>query len=66
MQKITQSPEDLMFVAVAEKLNCVSEVCTLVDYHPDHGRIEPYWRPNCDVKEMVFEMHKILPPIPNN
>lgn len=45
MIKIEQSAQALAYVEAARKSDDLAELCTLTDYHPDHGKVEQYWKP---------------------
>ncbi len=53
---IEQTAEELRIVAAAIKLECLAETCNYVDYHPDHGRVKPYWKPMWFVANMIREL----------
>lgn len=44
----------LRIVAEASRMGSLAELCTLVEYDPNVGRVDPpYWRPRHDVLELV-------------
>lgn len=45
---------DKFIVDFAKKHDCVPEMCTYVDYHPDIGRVPEHWVPKIYVKEVVL------------
>jgi hypothetical protein len=40
----TDQDLDQLVVEYAIKADCVPEICTYVDYHPDQGRVPEHWR----------------------
>lgn len=58
MVKVEQTVEEVHIVALAQRLGCVDETCNRVDYHPDHGRVMPYWKPKWFVVAMAREINR--------
>ena len=38
------SPLEASIIELAERKDCVAEVCDFIDYHPDYGRVPEHWR----------------------
>jgi hypothetical protein len=45
MHSVTLIDEENDVIALARKLDCIDELCSLEDYHPDYGKVVPYWKP---------------------
>lgn len=51
--KHTPGPLEAQVIAIARRNGSLAEVCKLVDYYPDVGRVPEHWRVKFEVGELV-------------
>lgn len=49
---------EVQIVDFCRKNDCLSELCDLVDYDPDIGRVPEHWVPKLYVLELVRHFHR--------
>lgn len=53
------TPLEQRIVKIARERDMLAELCDLIEYHPDIGRIDPpYWSPNVHVMILARELMK--------
>jgi hypothetical protein len=53
---MTLTPLERRIVQIAKDRDMLAELCDLIEYDPDIGRVNPYWAPKWSVMVLAREL----------